>query len=143
MLLKTFLFVGFASIIIAMDEKYLEWFTQSYYDFDTAKYMHKGGRYIYTIFMCHLSIEKALKGLFQLRQNVIPPKTHNLVFFIEELKLEPDKTILKFIIKLNQLSIFSRYPEDLQKVKDFYNKSYSKDFLDNTEKVLQWIKQLS
>jgi len=125
-----------------MDEKYLEWFTQSYYDFDTAKYMHKGGRYIYTIFMCHLSIEKALKGLFQYKSETVPPKTHNLIFFIEELKLEPDETILKFIIRLNQLNIFSRYPEDLQKVKDFYNKNYSKALLENTEKVLQWIKKL-
>ena len=30
---------------------------------DTATYMHEGGRHIYAVFMCHLSIEKALKGL--------------------------------------------------------------------------------
>jgi HEPN domain-containing protein len=92
--------------------------------------------------MCHLSIEKALKGLFQFKLETVPPKTHNLIFFIDELKLETNETILKFVIRLNQLSIFSRYPDDLQKVKDFCNKSYSKDLLENTEKVLQWIKQL-
>ena len=28
---------------------------------DTAAYMFRGGRYMYTVFMCHLAIEKALK----------------------------------------------------------------------------------
>lgn len=41
-----------------------EWFIQADYDLATAKAMFKTARYIYTIFMCHLSIEKALKGLY-------------------------------------------------------------------------------
>ncbi len=40
-----------------------EWFFQSDYDLETAKDMFKSGRNVYCIFMCHLSIEKALKGL--------------------------------------------------------------------------------
>lgn len=44
-----------------MEKQTQEWFRQSDYDMDTAEYMYQGGRYIYTVFMCHLSIEKALK----------------------------------------------------------------------------------
>ena len=40
-----------------------EWFNQAGYDLRTADAMLSTGRYIYTVFMCHLSIEKALKGL--------------------------------------------------------------------------------
>ncbi|MGA1841198.1 MAG: HEPN domain-containing protein [bacterium] len=40
-----------------------EWLNQADYDMETAEFMFKGGRYIYTIFMCHLSIEKALNRL--------------------------------------------------------------------------------
>jgi HEPN domain-containing protein len=41
-----------------------EWFRQAEYDLGTAEAMFDAGRYIYTVFMCHLSIEKALKGLY-------------------------------------------------------------------------------
>jgi len=41
-----------------------EWFLQSDYDFDTAKYMLNCHKNIYAVFMCHLSIEKAIKGLY-------------------------------------------------------------------------------
>lgn len=40
-----------------------EWLDQVKYDLDTAESMFNIGRYIYTIFMCHLAIEKALKAL--------------------------------------------------------------------------------
>ncbi|MEO0284618.1 MAG: HEPN domain-containing protein [candidate division WOR-3 bacterium] len=32
-----------------------EWFKQAEYDLETAYAMFKTGRYIYTVFMCHLS----------------------------------------------------------------------------------------
>ncbi len=42
-----------------------EWIKQADYDMETARAMFAARRYICTVFMCHLSIEKALKGLFQ------------------------------------------------------------------------------
>src|SRR3990167_9354454 len=62
-----------------MVKKPEEWLNQADYDMDTSEYMFNGGRYIYAVFMCHLSIEKALKGLYQNRYSKIPPKTHNLL----------------------------------------------------------------
>ena len=49
-----------------MEKQTQEWLNQSDYDMDTAEYMHQGGRHIYAVFMCHLAIEKALKGLYYL-----------------------------------------------------------------------------
>lgn len=56
-----------------------EWLIQSDYDFNTAKDMFKAGRYIYTVYMCHLAIEKALKSLVSLATKEAPPRTHNLI----------------------------------------------------------------
>uniref|UniRef100_A0A7C4YD27 HEPN domain-containing protein n=1 Tax=candidate division WOR-3 bacterium TaxID=2052148 RepID=A0A7C4YD27_UNCW3 len=42
----------------------------------------EAGRYIYTVFMCHLSVEKALKGLYVKKFKKNPPKKHNLIFFV-------------------------------------------------------------
>jgi len=41
-----------------------EWIKQSDYDLDTAEFMLEGGRYFYSVFMCHLAIEKMLKGIY-------------------------------------------------------------------------------
>jgi len=48
-------------------DKHYEWYFQSDYDLETAVDMFKSGRMVYCIFMCHLSLEKALKGLLSKR----------------------------------------------------------------------------
>jgi len=57
-----------------------EWFKQAQYDMETAEYLRNGGRYSYAVFMCHLSIEKALKGLYCKELGGMPPKLHNLLY---------------------------------------------------------------
>jgi HEPN domain-containing protein len=47
-----------------MKDKSKEWLSQAEYDFSTAEYMFNGDRNFYAVFMCHLCIEKALKGLY-------------------------------------------------------------------------------
>lgn len=43
------------------------------YDLNTAEFMLKSGRYIYVIFMCHLSIEKILKAIVtEITQKISP-----------------------------------------------------------------------
>ncbi|MEW6033029.1 MAG: HEPN domain-containing protein [Bacillota bacterium] len=56
-----------------------EWFSQSEYDLGSAEAMFDSGRYTYAVFMCHLAVEKALKGLVVQRTAKAPPRTHNLV----------------------------------------------------------------
>lgn len=93
------------------DEIIEEWFRQADYDFETAKDMFKRGRYIYCIFMCHLCLEKALKGALIKHKSETPPKSHNLIYLIEKTKLKPDDTDYKFIFQLNDVSIPTRYPK--------------------------------
>jgi HEPN domain-containing protein len=45
-----------------MAQAHEEWLRQADYDMDTADYMFVGGRYFYAVFMCHLSLERPLKG---------------------------------------------------------------------------------
>ena len=47
--------------------------------------MFRSGRYFYAVFMCHLSIEKSLKGLYTKVLNDIPPKTHNLLYLLDKI----------------------------------------------------------
>lgn len=125
-----------------MPRDFEEWLKQADYDLETADFMFKGKRYIYAVFMCHLSIEKALKGLYHERLNKIPPKTHNLIYLAKKANIEVPEDIGRFIVKLNQASILTRYPEDLTLLQSEYTQSIVKEILSKTKEVLTWIKTL-
>lgn len=57
-----------------MPSSHEEWFRQADYDMGTAELMHSGGRSPYAVLMCHLALEKAAKGLFQLRFDEVAPQ---------------------------------------------------------------------
>lgn len=124
-----------------MKDKYLEWFKQAEYDINTAEFMYNGGRHFYSVFMCHLAIEKALKGFFQQKLQEIPPKTHNLVYLLNKIGIKPDENIGRIITKLNEASIAIRYPEDIEVLQKNYTQAVTKQMLSETKEVFEWIKK--
>jgi len=121
-------------------DKAVEWLKQSDYDLDTAKYMFDGGRYVYAVFMCHLSAEKALKGLHQQKLDKTPPKTHNLIYLLNELGIKPDKDMAKAIVLLNESNIAARYPESLELLQKNYSKDIVANIITKSEEIILWIK---
>lgn len=119
-----------------------EWIRQADYDLGTAKAMFKTGRYIYAVFMCHLSIEKALKGLYAKKFKENPPKIHNLNFFCDKLEIEIASEMQDFIDNLNNISIPTRYPDELTRLLKDYNKENTKDILEKTRELLKCLKKL-
>lgn len=118
-----------------------EWFRQAEYDLDTAKGLFESGRYIYTIFMCHLSVEKALKGLYSTKFKKDPPKIHNLNYFCEMLELNPDENLRHFIDNLNTLSLPTRYPDELERLLSDYRKDLTEKVLKQTKELLLWLEK--
>ena len=118
-----------------------EWLTQADYDFQTAEFMFSGGRHVYAVFMAHLSIEKALKGIYQKKFSSIPPRTHNLIYFVNKIEAVPPEHIKKFLAELNQASIATRYPEELAKLQGIYTEDVVKDILAQTKETLKWVKK--
>lgn len=118
-----------------------EWYFQSDYDLETASAMFESGRYVYCIFMCHLSIEKALKGLLVRSRNMFPSKSHSLLFFVEKMDLKLDDAQYEFLYALNKISVPTRYPEDLRKLVAAYSRERTLSILDQTKKIQVWIKQ--
>jgi len=96
---------------------------QSDYDMDTADYMFRGSRYLYAVFMCHLAVEKAIKGLYFDRLREIPPRSHGLLYLLKTIGIEPPEKQGRFITRLSEASIPTRYPDDLAKVQQVYTES--------------------
>ena len=118
-----------------------EWLKQADYDLGTAKSMFKTGRYIYTIFMCHLSVEKALKGLYARKFEANPSKTHNLNYLCEEMNLEIPEEFQDFMDNLNNLSVPTRYPDELEKLLKDFKKGVTKKIYKQTEELLKWLRE--
>lgn len=125
-----------------MDDKAREWLAQAEFDIETAEYMLEGGRHFYAVFMCHLSLEKALKGVYHAKIKEVPPKVHNLVFLMSSIGCKPPEELGKFIVKLNEANIATRYPESLEKLQKTYTQSITRDIISNTKEALAWIRQL-
>jgi HEPN domain-containing protein len=121
--------------------KYEEWFFQSDYDLETAYQMLLSGRNIYCIFMCHLSLEKALKGQFIKQLNVFPPKVHDLMYFVDRISLLTDDTHLNFIMWLNRMGIITRYPEDLRNMIKLFSQEQTSNIYEQSKTIQKWIKQ--
>lgn len=117
-----------------------EWFKQADYDMETAEFMFNGERYFYTVFMCHLSIEKALKGLIIQKNKAAPPKTHNLIYLIELINLELPEDMYDFVFTLNRVSVLTRYPDDLQRMLKEYNNDKTKEIIKKGRELLKWLK---
>ena len=127
-----------------MDNKFKptsEWLKQAEYDFETAEAMSMAGRYIYSVFMCHLAIEKAIKGIYAKQIKKDPPKTHDLVYISETISLDLSVEHSNFLDTLNDLSIPTRYPDELEKLIKQYSKERSNELLNNTKDLLQCLKE--
>jgi HEPN domain-containing protein len=118
-----------------------EWSRQAEYDMETASAMLDSGRYIYCVFLCHLSIEKALKALYVKKLGKNPSKTHSLVYLARSIDLDLPEQIKEFLETLDDVSVPTRYPEELEKLIKEYSKNRAKNILDKSRKALGWLKQ--
>lgn len=118
-----------------------EWFKQADYDLETADAMLRTGRYIYTVFMSHLSIEKALKGLYAKKIEKDPPKTHDLNFLTRKINLRLPEEHQIFLDNLNDLSVPTRYPDQIENLLKQFKKEKVKEVLKFTKELLGWLNE--
>jgi HEPN domain-containing protein len=124
-----------------MGKSHEEWLKQADYDMDTAKFMLRGGRYFYAAFMCHLSVEKAVKGLYQHKLGEIPPKVHNLFLLLDRIGVRPPEEMSTTLAMLNEVQVFARYPEDLATLQAAYTKEAVGGLLRKAGEVLKWTRK--
>jgi len=126
-----------------MEKAVVNWIKTSDYDIATAKALFKAKRYVYVIFLCHLSVEKLLKAVVCKLSKKIPPKTHDLLLLLRLANLTLPRDFQMLIARLNAVSIPTRYPEDVAKLTKQYNSKAGKEYLEETGRFLKWLKQNS
>jgi len=120
-----------------------EWFLQAEYDIETTQAMFDSGRYIYTVFMIPLSIEKAIKGIYAQTLEENPPKTHHLLYLIERIQsmitFEIPENIFAPIREIDKVSIPVRYPDNLRELAKDYKRETTIEILTASKEVLHWL----
>ena len=124
-----------------MNKEIKNWLAMADYDLTTAGQMFKTGRYVYVVFMCHLAIEKTLKAIVSAETEKIPPKTHDLIYLLNVGGILLSEDLSDFIGMINNVSIVTRYPEDLSKLVSSYPKIIVRKYLDKTQEVIQCLRQ--
>ena len=128
-----------------MNDKVKYWLDSSDEDMTVAQVLLDGKKYLYSGFMCHLAVEKALKAVIarDCADGEIPPKWHDLMRLAEKAALltvltEEQKSLLR---NLNPLNIEARYPEYKNKIAEIISKETCVKIISESEKFLCWIKK--
>lgn len=117
-----------------------EWLEQAEYDLSVAESMFKARKYIYTVFMCQLALEKALKAIVVQKSGETPPKTHKLVYLAEIAQVNLAQEHLKFLGLLDAIGPSARYPKDLKAALKAFSRKVAKDYLARTREVFECLK---
>lgn len=117
------------------------WLAGADYDVKAAEAMLGSKRYLYVVFMCHLAIEKTLKAGWAETRAEHPPRTHDLLLLIRELRLGVPKAHRRLVGTIANASIPTRYPEDLKKMIGQYPRRTVSSYLVRTKRVVQWLRK--
>lgn len=123
-----------------MNDNVREWLKQADYDMKSAEAMYTTKRYLHVVFMCHLSIEKALKGLVERRTGGTPPRTHSLMQLLRMTGTAPPERVHRLLLRLSEVSVPTRYPENIERIRREYTARVAKEIISQGKEVLAWIR---
>lgn len=122
-----------------MKKEVQNWLDSARYDLKVAGHLFHAGSYIYTVFMCHLALEKVLKAKVEELTGEAPPKTHDLEYLMELTELSLDEDMGDLVSGLSNVSVVIRYPEDFQAILKDVSQEKAEFTLSKTIEVFQWI----
>lgn len=117
------------------------WLNASKEDIQTAEILFKNKRYSYTLFLCHLSIEKKLKALIVKQTNTAPPFTHDLVRLSQLSTREITQKHKESLAEINTFNIAARYDDYKLSFSKKATKSFTEKYLNYTKEILLWLQK--
>lgn len=123
-------------------EKILDfWLEGSKDDYNAALNLFKGKYYSQSLFFCHLSLEKYLKYLVEIKGDISAPITHNLIHLADLSGVKFNKEQISLISDINNFNIRARY-DDFKR--NFYKKatpSFTEKYIKKTKELILWLEK--
>lgn len=115
----------------------VHWLELARYDLKTAEHMLKSRRYIYVVFLSHLTIEKLLEAYITETTTDFPPYIHDLNKLTEKAGLAFPTSLAGLVDQMSKASVPTRYPEDLKAIK----RRTAEECFEQTRKVFKWLER--
>jgi len=122
-----------------MNKRVQSWINGAEEALTIAEQQLDSGRHLWAIFFCHLAIEKMLKAAVIDKTGQLAPKTHNLRYLVGLAGLRADGPHFEFISVLNDVSVPTRYPEDLGQSLTDYSQEVAESYLKKAREAVNWI----
>lgn len=118
------------------------WADRAEYDLETARALLASKRYLYVLFCCQQSIEKALKAVIVSKTGELPPRIHNLPRLAELAGLAANQDRMQLLAQLSTFYIQSRYPEDIDVLAASTTNVDAQKAIRQTEELIKWLLSL-
>lgn len=124
-------------------DKVAYWLDIANEDLDVAEDLFKAKRWLYVAFMCHQVIEKTLKAYWTATREDVPPYIHEHKRLAElcglySLMSEEQRDFLQVIRPMN---IEARYPDYKRSIARTLGEDNTRQILEQTKQMQQWILQ--
>jgi HEPN domain-containing protein len=107
-------------------------------DFETVEILIEKGKSLHGLFFCHLTIEKILKAHYVNSTKSLAPKTQDLINLSNKSDLQLKEKFQLLLVSLMKYQLEGRYPE--YKL-DPPNKEKTREYLNQTKELLEWLVQ--
>ncbi|GAB1370211.1 hypothetical protein MASR1M45_02710 [Candidatus Kapaibacterium sp.] len=115
------------------------WSMTAVQDIETANILFDNKKFRESLFFCHLTIEKILKANYVKHNNDFAPKSHNLMWLANKSNICIDNKYDNLIGLLMTYQLEGRYPDYYPKLPEQFE---IRNFINQTEELLQWLKSL-
>lgn len=116
------------------------WIDTSNQDYKTFEHLFESKDYSWCLFMGHLVIEKLLKAIFvNNTNNIMPPKSHDLLFIAEKAGLDLDKTKSDLLDLISTFNISTRYPDYKKSFYKMCTREYTSTKVKQIEELRLWL----
>ncbi len=109
-------------------------------DWVVAQDNFQSGHYNWTLFLCHISIEKLLKALV-VRAEQTPPFTHDLAKLWKLTSLPLSAEYWRWLTEIERFNIEGRYDDEKQSFYLKATKAYTELWLARCTEVFQWLEK--
>ena len=101
------------------------WQNSAGYDLGVADVLLEKGKYHYSLFFRHLSLEKILKAILEKFTSNHAPITHSLPLLAQKSGLNIDFSHLEKLAEFMEFYLEGRYPGDLEMVYKKFDRSFT------------------
>ena len=125
------------------EEKVQYWLDVTAEDLDLGEFLCQSGRWLYAAFMCHQVIEKMLKAYWTATRDDVPPYIHEHKRLAEICGLyeQMSDEQRNFLQELRPMNIEARYPDYKRSVANALNAEKTRQIVEQTKQMQQWILQ--